>query len=97
MLFLLRKEKNNKIPNAKIANTLIASESLLAADIAAARYMNLNPEKIRYLKYFLDSEIALKDISVILNGEIAEKFFDADNKYLDFQVMPQWECIKYIT
>jgi len=84
-------------PNAKIANTLIASESLLAADIAAARYMNLNPEKIRYLKYFLDSEIALKDISVILNGEIAEKFFDADNKYLDFQVMPQWECIKYIT
>lgn len=84
-------------PTAKNANVIIASEDLLAADLTAARYMGFNPEKIRYLKYFLDKEISLSEIEVISAGKIIENFFDANKKYLDFQVMQKWECIKCFT
>ena len=84
-------------PYSKNSNTLIAGEDLFAVDCVSARYMGLNPEKIKYLNYFLDIEyegITLDNIDVILNGEKIDNFFNNDSKYLDFDVVEQWKEIK---
>lgn len=84
-------------PYAKQSNTLIVGEDLFAVDCVATRYMGLNPEKIKYLNYFLDVEyegITLDNIDVILNGNEKENFFNDESKYLDFDVVEQWKEIK---
>ncbi len=84
-------------PTSKNANTLIAAEDLLAADIAAVRYMGLNPQKIKYLAHFLNEakQISYNDIEVIKNQKTIENFFDKNSgNYKDFYVVPQWEEIK---
>lgn len=84
-------------PYSKKSNTLIAGEDLFAVDCVASRYMGLNPQKIKYLNYFLDVEyegIALDNIDVILNGDEKEDFFNEESKYLDFDVVEQWKEIK---
>lgn len=84
-------------PYSKKSNTLIAGEDMLAVDCVATRYMGLDPEKIKYLNYFLNikyDDITLGNINVILNGEEANNFFNSDSKYLDFNVVEQWEEIK---
>lgn len=86
-------------PTSKNANTIIAGEDLLAVDCVAARYMGLDPDKIRYLHYFLDRKydgVALDEISVYESGEIVENFFITPTNYLDFHVVDQWNCIKYL-
>lgn len=50
---------------------------MLAVDCVAARYMGLDPDKIRYLRYFLERTydgVALDEISVYESGEIIENF-----------------------
>lgn len=84
-------------PYSKQSNTLIAGEDLFAVDCVAARYMGLNPQKIKYLNYFLDVEydgITLDNIEVVLNGEGMKNFFNGESKYLDFDVVEQWKEIK---
>ncbi len=82
-------------PTSKNANTLIAGEDLLAVDVAAARYMGLEPQKIKYLGYFIDKGIVdYQNIRVLLNGEIQKDFFTSDSKYKDFFVVEQWQGIK---
>ena len=79
------------------SNTLIAGEDLLAVDCVATRYMGINPEKIKYLSYFLEKGydgVNLDKIEVIINGEINDNFFNDDSKYLDFDVVEQWKEIK---
>lgn len=85
-------------PTSKNANTLIAGENLLAADCVAARYMGLDPNKIRYLNYFLSQkidDISLKDISVLECGEVVADFFSCSDLYADFLVPGQWREIKF--
>lgn len=83
-------------PTSKYANTLIVSDDLLAADCVGVRYMGFNPEKIKYIQYFLESgsDINLSDIIVKHNGNIAENFFSKDAKYSDFEVIDSWKCAK---
>ncbi len=84
-------------PTSKYANTIVAGDNLLTTDIVTARYMGLEPDKIRYLHYFIDNENfdeAPEKIKVILNGVNCKDFFVSDSKYADFQVVKQWECIK---
>ncbi|MBQ3653673.1 MAG: DUF362 domain-containing protein [Synergistaceae bacterium] len=81
-------------PTSKNANTLIAADNLIASDIAAVRYMGFDPVKINYLRYFLEGDISLDDINVILDGRRINDFFVSGSKYLDFLTVPQWECIK---
>ena len=85
---------------SKFANTLIVGENLLATDIVAARYMGLDPEKISYLSHCLrnknDFDVSYDDIEVIVNGVPKELFFKAKDSYLDFYVVSNWKCIKYI-
>ena len=86
-------------PTAKYANTLIVGEDLLATDIVAARYMGLNPEKIRYLQYFIVKryeDVSLDGITVLKNGEMIQDFFGKESNYLDFLVPEQWKIIKYL-
>ena len=84
-------------PYSKKSNTLVAGEDLFAVDCVATRYMGLNPEKIKYLNYFLSvgyDGITLDNIDVILNGNEIKDFFNSDSKYLDFEVVDQWKEIK---
>ena len=84
-------------PYSKKSNTLIAGEDLLASDCVAARYMGLNPKKIKYLNYFLDNEydgVTLDNIDVLLNGKNMNNFFNNNSKYLDYDVVEQWKEIK---
>lgn len=83
-------------PTAKYANTLIASEDLLAADIVTARYMGLNPGKIRYLAHFINADhIDVTSYEVFLEGVKRENFFSASTRYKDFFVTEAWEQIKW--
>lgn len=82
-------------PRSKFANTLIACDDLLAADIVAARLMGFDPQKIRYLKYLIDKlNIKYSDITVIKNGESVASFFEENSRYLDFEVPELWKVIK---
>ena len=82
-------------PTSKNANTLIAGEDLLAVDLAAARYMGFDPQKIKYLAHFINNRIAdYQNIQVLLNGDIQKDFFTNDSKYKDFYVVEQWQGIK---
>ena len=82
-------------PTSKNANTLIAGDNLLAADIAAVRYMGFDPQKIRYLDYFINQGIVdYQNIQIHLNGEIKKDFFTENSNYKDFFVVDQWQEIK---
>lgn len=83
---------------SKHANCLIAGDDFLYGDIAAVRYMGLDPQKIKYLNYFIEKDnIDLNEIDVVVDGKKINDFFTADNKYKDFYVVKNWECIKYNT
>lgn len=85
-------------PTSKNANTIFIGEDLVATDCAAVRYMGLDPEKIRYLQYFLERNydgVSLGEIAVIENGQTVENFFRQSANYADFLVVDQWEEIKY--
>ncbi|MBR6148818.1 MAG: DUF362 domain-containing protein [Lachnospiraceae bacterium] len=84
-------------PTSKNANSLIVGEDLLATDIVAVRYMGLNPEKISYLKYFLEQKydgISLESIQVYENNKMVTGFFDRRTPYKDFFVVDAWKDLK---
>jgi uncharacterized protein (DUF362 family) len=82
-------------PNSKHTHTLLASENLLAADIAATRLMGLNPRKIKYLEHFINNGYIDLDDIVIKSDIYSENgFFQSDSAYLDFKVVDQWKGIK---
>lgn len=85
-------------PTSKNANTIIAGDNLLAVDFVTARYMGLNPKDIRYLSYFLGNReqgLTYKNIEVSCDGNLASDFFTAKSRYKDFQMVSQWECVKF--
>ena len=60
--------------------------------------MGLDPEKIKYLSYFLNDRklgFGLDDIKVIKSGNIKRDFFTDKSRYSDFFVVDQWKVIKY--
>lgn len=85
-------------PTSKNSNVLIAGEDLFATDLVAARYMGFDPEKISYLKYFLDIKydgVAYDTIQVIEDGITIRDFFNNPTNYADFYVVDAWKDIKY--
>lgn len=83
-------------PTSKHANVLIGGFDFLLTDIVAARYMGLNPKKIKYLEYFIKEwGIKLSDLPVFFNGEFKVDFYDAPTRYADFEVPFAWRGIKY--
>lgn len=84
-------------PTSKYANTIVVGDNLLTTDIVTTRYMGLDPDKIKYLHYFIDNESFDENpdkIEVVLNGEICKDFFVSDSPYANFHLVKQWECIK---
>jgi uncharacterized protein (DUF362 family) len=80
-------------PRAKKTNVLLGGNNLLAVDIAAARLMGFDPDKISYLRHFMETgAVALHDIDVI--GKDSELFFRGRDKYLNFAAPPLWSGIK---
>lgn len=77
-------------PHARYSNCLIAGNDLLNVDLVAARFMGLDPKKIRYLNWFIKQGYRLKDIEV----PGYNSFFEEETGYLDYQVEPQWQEIK---
>lgn len=84
-------------PNAKYATSLIGGADLLYTDIVATRYMGIDPEKVRYLSFFIQKDGLLpdRDIQVYLDGQKVEKFFSANTRYKDFCVVDRWNEIKW--
>ena len=83
-------------PTSKHANVLIGGIDFLLTDIAAARYMGLNPEKIKYLEYFIaQMEADYRDNPVFVSGMQDKDYFRRDTRYADFEVPPAWRGIKY--
>ena len=82
---------------AKYSSCLIGSTNLLLADLVGVRYMGIDPEKIKYLQYFIEeNKIHLdQDISVTIDGVPCPNFFSAATKYKDFYVVNTWKDIKF--
>lgn len=82
-------------PTSKHANVLLGAFDLLIADITAVRYMGLDPEKIKYLDFFIKKwNITLDDIKVFIDDVLKEKFFSDSSRYSDFLVPKVWNVIK---
>lgn len=85
-------------PTSKNANTLIVGEDLLATDCVAARYMGLDPNKIKYLSYFLAQayeDVTLDTIEVFENSVRVNGFFTNSTNYADFLVVDKWREIRF--
>lgn len=83
-------------PSSKHSNVLFGAFDFLLADIAAVRYMGLNPEKIKYLEYFINQMTEGYQCNpVFLNGELLQDFFTRSTRYADFEVPFAWRNIKY--
>lgn len=84
-------------PNSKKSNTIIMGTDLVNVDIVACRYMGFNPNKIKYLAYFIEKNpLMLENMDVIIDDECKDDFFYKDDAYLNFNVEKSWEYIKYI-
>lgn len=83
-------------PSSKYANTLIIGDDLLNVDLVAARYMGLDPLKIKYLEYFVKAsdEDIMNELQVLQDEKVIDDYFDADSSYADFAVVEQWNIIK---
>lgn len=82
-------------PTSKHANVLLGAFDLLIADITAVRYMGFNPEKIKYLDFFIKKwNITLDDIKVLINENQIKKFFSDSSRYSDFVLPDAWNIIK---
>lgn len=82
-------------PTSKHANTLVAADDLLAADIITAKLMGLDPHKIKYLEHFIQKDKGMIDhISVSWNCHPVPDFLTLADKYLDFVVPDQWKGVK---
>ncbi|MCQ2343300.1 MAG: DUF362 domain-containing protein [Paludibacteraceae bacterium] len=82
-------------PTSKHANTLIGGFDLLLADIVAVRYMGFDPNKVKYLKFFIDKwNLNLSDIEVFVDKELKTDFFVSDSRYKDFLLPDAWNIIK---
>lgn len=85
-------------PTSKHANVLLGAFDLLVADIVAVRYMGLNPNKIKYLDFFIKKwNITLDDIQVLFNEVRKDNFFSDVSRYSDFIVPEVWNVIKMNT
>lgn len=84
-------------PNANYSATLMGGEDLLYTDIAAVRYMGIDPNKIKYLSYFIqrDGLCLDTDIPVAIDGEWADHFFTSSSLYKDFHLVERWSGVKY--
>ena len=83
-------------PTSKHANVLIGGFDFLLTDIAAVRYMGINPEKVKYLDYFIKQMTNDYQANpVFLNGILQESFFTKETRYADFDVPFAWRYIKY--
>lgn len=85
-------------PHAKYSNSLIAGDNLLSVDIASARFMGMDPCKLKYLEYFIERHmIEIDQIQVIKNRAVCTNYFCSDDLYMDFRVEPLWEIVKAST
>ena len=86
-------------PTSKNANTIIVGNDLLYTDLAAVRYMGINPEKIKYLSYFINQQSMDldKSIEIVLNGENIQSFFSSEGGYKNFYVVDRWREIKLVS
>ncbi|MBQ9474094.1 MAG: DUF362 domain-containing protein [Bacteroidales bacterium] len=82
-------------PTSKHSNVLIGGFDFLLADIAATRYMGIDPQKIKYLQYFIEQMPAdYRQNPVYLQGELRPDFFTSPSPYADFEVPFAWRHIK---
>ena len=81
-------------PYANNSGVLIAGDNLLSVDIVAARVMGLNPDKIKYLHYFIESGFISVDELNIISDLYGNDIMNNSDPCKNYKVSPQWECIK---
>jgi uncharacterized protein (DUF362 family) len=81
-------------PHSMKANTLIAGEDLLAVDMAAARIMGFDYERIPYLGYLSKKYLIPDNISIYNCDAEYEDFFYNNNYCLNFETPTNWKNIK---
>jgi hypothetical protein len=84
-------------PDPKPSGVMVGGENLLAVDIAAARLMGFDPEKLKLYKYLLsdtgfDYEIdGIDDINVVADDPAFENCLkDHESSFLDYKPYPSW-------
>lgn len=82
-------------PTSKHSNVLLGGFDLLYTDIVAVRYMGLDPNKIKYLKFFIDKyQLDLDTFEVFVDGIRKGDFFSSESRYKDFLLPEAWNIIK---
>ena len=82
-------------PTSKHANTLIGGFDLLHTDIVAVRYMGFDPQKIKYLNFFIEKySLNLDQFKVFVEGALQDDFFSNPSRYKDFLLPEAWNIIK---
>ena len=83
-------------PDTKESHVLVCGDDLLSTDIVCSRLMGMDPMKLKYLNHYIKSDYAYYD-DIFVRSDSAETtyFFTADSRYLDFNVIESWECVKY--
>ena len=82
-------------PTSKHANTLIGGFDLLYTDIVAVRYMGFDPNKIKYLNFFIEKySLNLDQFNVFVEGVLQDDFFSNLSRYKDFLLPEAWNIIK---
>jgi len=79
-------------PTARKSQVVIAGENLLDVDAVAARLMDFDTSKIRYIKRLMAAQNkSLRDITVKFADNVGGGFFEPENQYLEFIPPSGWE------
>jgi hypothetical protein len=82
-------------PSSRDSKVIIAGEDLLAVDAVAARLMDFDISKIRYVQQLMAAqERSANDITVRIPDQPAAGFFDPENRYLEFLPPSGWEELR---
>ncbi len=81
-------------PTARESRVVIAGENLLDVDAVAARLMDFDISKIKYIHRLMAAQDrSLRDIAVRLPEKSGDDFFDRKHRYLEFSPPSGWESL----
>lgn len=82
-------------PTSKHANVLLGGFDLLYTDIVAVRYMGFDPNKIKYLNFFIQKyNLDINSFQVFIDKILQQDFFSSPSRYKDFLLPEAWNIIK---
>ncbi len=78
-------------PQRVESKSVLVSEDLLCADVAAIRWMGFDVDQVRYATRLMsDVGLSPQDIPVSINGTADTDFFDSKSKHCQFRAPNNW-------